>query len=184
MSRSAACAAITVALLAAGSLGLTCGPGPAPPVVETCEPIAPTPRDAGVPTDGVLDSLELGTLDVNGVFYAYVDDKPVSLSFGGQGSTMLVTHLRVRGAAAPACLEQRTTMTAAGGEVIASESAPLPTDAAPDGARVTTSMYLVYDREPGVPVHLHAEAGGLTRDLTVWIDYDPRTFIDAGVDAP
>ena len=75
-------------------------------------------------------------------------------------------------------------MTDAGGEVIASETAPLPTDATADGARVTTSMYLVYDREPGVQVHLHAEAGGLTRDLAVWIDFDPRLLIDAGVDAP
>jgi hypothetical protein len=177
-----ALALAVVAALAAASLGLTCGPGGAPPVTDTCEP--PAPPDAGEPNDGALTSLELGYLGSDGAFVPFVDGGVAYLSFGGQGSSMIVAHLRARGADVPACLAQRTVMETITGETLASEDAGLPTDPTADGARITSAMYLVYDRSSGEQVRLRATAGGLTRTLTVWINFDPSTLIDAGVDAP
>jgi hypothetical protein len=173
-------AAAAVAALALAGLGMTCGPGGPPPAVETCEPPA-TPRDAGLAD---VDSLEIGYLGNDGAFVPFVDGGVARLSFGGQGSSMLVAHLRLRGADVPACLEQRTTMEEPGGAALATESAPLPTRPTADGARVTSSMYLVYDRASGVQVRLRATAAGRTAAALVWIDFDPATLVDAGVDAP
>lgn len=169
-----------VAALAAGSLGVTCGPGGSPPVTETCEP--PAPPDAGVPGDGAFDSLEVGYLGSDGGFVPFVDGGIAQLAFGGQGSSMIVAHLRVRGGAVPACVAQRTVIEQLDGTVIASEDAGLPVDASPDGAWISSAMYLVYDRESGVQVRLRVDAGGLTRSLTVWINYAPIPDVDAGVD--
>ena len=170
-----------VAALAVGGLGATCGP--APPVTETCTPAVPT--DAGDLPDGSLTSVELGYLGTGGDFVPFVDQGVAQLQFGGQGSSMYVTHLRLRGSGIPACLPQKTYLETLDGMVIASEEAGLATDPAGAGAWITGPMYLIYDRSSGVQVRLRTVVFGVERTVVVWVDIpgDVDAGVDAGVDA-
>lgn len=164
-------AAAVVCVLAFASLGLTCGGGGPPPVTPTCEP--------GV--GGSVTSVEIGTL-VGDEFRPFVDGGVADLVFGGQGASMIVAHLRLRGTGLPACVAQRTVLETLDGMTIADERAGLPTDPAGDGVWVTGYMYLVYEWERGVQVRLRATAGGVERSVVVWAGFE--STVDAGVDAP
>ena len=167
-----------VLVLALANLGLTCGGAP-PPVTPTCQsPLG----EGGGPLPGVnVTSLELGGM-ADGVFTPFVDDGIAPLDFGGQGSSMIVTYLRVRGSGIPACLPQATVLEQLAGAAIASESAGLPMDPTDDGAWVSSSMFLIYDHHRGVQVRLRAEVDGRQQAVVVWAGF--RGEIDAGtVDA-
>lgn len=166
-----------VAMLAAGSLGLTCGPGLAP-VSETCTPAVAA--DAGELPGGTLTSVEIGYLDGSGGFLPFVDQSVASLQFGGQGSTMYVAHLRLHGSGVPACVPQKTYLEQLDGTVISSEDAAMATDPAGTGTWITGAMYLVYDRATGVQVRLRTEVLGMQRSVVVWVD--TAGTVDAGVD--
>lgn len=167
---------VAAAVAAVGSLGLTCGPPP--PTSETCE-LPPVRGDAGE-LDGALTSLEIGTLDGDGGFAPFVADSVIDLQFGGQGSSMIVAHLRVRGTDVPACLAQRTVLEYPNGDAIYEEQAPVPLDRAADGSWVSGSLFMIFDREPGAKVRLRAEVGGLSRSVEVWTNF---MAVDAAPDA-
>ncbi len=170
-----------VATAAFGSLGVTCGP--APPSTQTCTPAVPT--DAGDLPDGTLTSVEIGYLGTGGDFVPFPDQGVAQLQFGGQGSSMYVTHLRLRGSGIPACLPQKTYLETLDGMVIASEEAGLATDPAGAGTWITGPMYLIYDRSSGVQVRLRTDVLGMQRSVVVWVDFpgDVDAGVDAGIDA-
>ena len=170
-------ASMVIAVLAIGSLGATCGP--APPTSETCTPTVPA--DAGGLPDGTLTSAELGYLGGPGEFVPFIDQSVAGLQFGGQGASMYVVYLRLRGSGVPACVPQQTYLEELDGTLIASEEAGLSTSAAGAGTWLAGPMYLVYDRASGVQVRLRTEVLGVERSVVVWVNAEGT--IDAGVDA-
>lgn len=167
--------AALVGLLATASLGLTCGPPP--PSSDTC---APTAIDAGSIPDASITSLEIGRME-NGTFIPFVDGGVAPLTIGGQGSTMLVAYLRVRGSGVPACLPQTTRLQGLDGTEWSSEQAPMKTEPAGAGTWVTGAMFLVYFGESQVQVRLKAQVGSRQTEVVVWTD--AVGTVDAGVDA-
>lgn len=160
-----------VCLAAAGSLGMTCGP--APPTPDTCDMPGPVP-------DSAVSSIEIGGV-VDGQFVPFVDGAVVPLVFGGQGSPMIVAHLRVHGAGLPACLPQATRLEQLDGEVIASESGAMATEPAGADARLTGEIFLVYFGESATQVRLRATVGDRSHEVVVWTD--AVGMLDAGLDA-
>ena len=176
--------AIAVALVAFANLAVTCGP--APPHSDTCALSAGT-ADAGL-RDGTVTSLEVGTVDGSGRFAPFVADTVVPLQLGGQGSTMIVAHLRLRGSGIPSCLPQTTQLEYLDGTPIITESAPVPLELGGDGAWTSGALLLVYDREPGAKVRVHTVVDGVETSVALWLDAvgvdaagEP---VDAAVDAP
>lgn len=173
--RASGAVAVVATALALANLAVTCGP--APPSTDTC---TLPPIDAGGERDGTITSIEVGTLDGT-TFTPFVDDGVATLQSGGQGSTMIVAHLRLRGSGIPACLQQKTFVEQLDGTLLISEEAGLPMDADGAGGWVSGAMFLVYDRQPGVQVRIRTQIGAMERAVTVWVDW--RGAVDAGVDA-
>lgn len=157
--------------LAAGNLGMSCGP--APPAPDTCATPGPV-------ADGAVAAVEIGRM-VDGQFAPFVDGGVAPLVIGGQGAPMIVANLRVRGAGLPACLPQTTSLEELGGEVISSEVGAMLTEPAGADTRVTGEMLLVYYGASATQVRLRATVGGRTASVVVWTD--AVGVIDAGVDA-
>ncbi len=167
--------AALVGLLATASAGMTCGPSQ--PSSETCTPIR---MDAGSLPDASITSLELGRVEGD-VFVPFVDGGVAPLTLGGQGSPMIVTHLRLRGSGVPSCLAQTTWLEELDGSVISSEAAAMATEPAEAGAWVTGGMFLVYYGASQHQVRLRAKVGSRETSVVVWTD--AVGVIDAGVDA-
>ncbi|HZS36200.1 MAG TPA: hypothetical protein VFF06_05210 [Polyangia bacterium] len=151
-----------------------------------------TPMQQGICALGStapLDSLEIGT-DAD-PFAPLSDGDTIQSVIGGQGATMVIVRLRVRGAGAPACLAQSTSVLAAdgSGDVLSRNDAALETTLEADGARTTPEL-LLPGRIPraGEGVIITSLAGG--RTVTRALSIDVAGFFDfapepdgAGVDA-
>jgi hypothetical protein len=161
-------------LLAGASLGMTCGPGPQ--VTEMC-----TPAPIGSLPDATITSLEIGTMDGR-AFIPFTDQGVAPLTIGGQGSDMIVTHLRLKGSGVPACLSQRTALEQLDGTEIATEQAAVPTEPDGDGGWVSGSMFMVYFGAPGHQIRFRSKVESVERTVVVWAG--STGTVDAGVDAP
>jgi hypothetical protein len=119
--RRVATAALLVALLA---FNLACpGPPPGPPPVETCE---------GAPADADVSALS-GTAE---------------LTFGAQGSQMVVVEPAWTGAGAPACAIVTARLLDASGLEVAAQTIALATEATSDGRRAVSGLQLIVDDPP------------------------------------
>jgi hypothetical protein len=163
---------LLIVLLAAPSMGVTCGPGGGPPPPDTCD-------TAG--TTGIT-SIEIGA-PASGAFQPYTDDQIVMYQTGGQGSTMLPVRLRFNGSNLPSCVPE-SAMVSYAGNPIASDANPVKTYAESDGTRTTKPIYLVigFGAPPiGSQVIVSATVGSLTATRRLWIDQVGS--IDAGLPA-
>lgn len=163
--------AVAVLVLAAGNLGVSCGPPS--PTPDTCEMPGPV-------SDGAVTSIEIGGL-VDGQFVAFTDGGVAPLVVGGQGATMIVAHLRVRGSGLPTCLPQMTALEQLDGLVVSSENGPMSTTPAGADGVLTGDILLPYYGAPATQVRLRATVGTRTTTVVVWTD--AVGVIDAGVDA-
>lgn len=113
----------------------------APPATDSC-------ATAGA---GTVDSVQVGAAGANDLagqpsaFVALSDGDGVPLIHGNQGANMIGLVYRVFGAAAPACLGQRTQIVDGSGAPITSSTPPLATYAQPDGTRLTRPLWLPAD---------------------------------------
>lgn len=144
-----------VAALALPSLGMTCGPGPAPPPPDEC----------GAPTGAPVAAIALGPERLDGrPFEAWGASDTAYITEGAQGGDMLGVALELAGAEVPACLAQRTEVTMAGERLAAAEVAIHTYDEAGDGTRVTRTLWLVLESgpypAPGSEIDVATEAGG------------------------
>jgi hypothetical protein len=147
---------LLIAALALPSLGMTCGPGPAPP----------PPDDCGSPTDAPVAGLALGPERLVGrPFEAWAASDTAYITHGAQGGDMLGVALELAGPEVPACLAQRTELAMAGEVLAAAEVAIHTYDEQGDGTRVTHTLWLVLDDGAPYPapeseLDLTSEAGG------------------------
>ncbi len=123
-----------------------CGPGFTPPMPDSCT----------VTSGGDVTSFAIGP-GGDGAFVAWNDGDAPSLVTGGQGATMLVMRIAVRGNQPPTCLAQRTVVA---NQV--SDATPRTTYAAPDGSRVTKDMYIVLGGFPFGPLDVSTTVAGTT----------------------
>ena len=178
--RGAWLAPVGAAVLALASTGGVCGGGNVP-TSDTCT----LPAGYVAPQ---LTSLEVGQVGADGQFRPFTDRAVVPLVVGGQGADMIIANLRLRGSGIGGCLEQRTLLEVPGGELIASEGAPLRTRADGAGGFVTGDAFLVYYAAPGALVRVRAEVAGQAAMVDVWADtmqpYDAPPPDGPGTDAP
>lgn len=165
-------AAVAALVLAAGNLGMSCGPPS--PTPDTCDMPGPV-------SDGAITSLEIGGV-VDGRFVPYTDGAVAPLVIGGQGASMIVAHLRVRGSGLPTCLPQQTALEQLDGLVVSSENGAMATTPAGADGVETGDILLPYYGAPATPVRLRATVGDRTLAVVVWTD--AVGVVDAGVDAP
>jgi len=154
---------LAVGALAVASLGGSCGGGSEPLASETCEL-------PGGYTPPVLDRVEIGQVGRDGRFRAFTDREIVPLVTGGQGASMIVANLRLRGTGIGGCVAQRTMLEIPGGTLISSEPAPLRVEPDGAGAWLTGDAYLVYDGAPGQLVRVRAEVAGQTAAVEIWAE--------------
>jgi hypothetical protein len=169
--------AFAVGLLIAGAGGGCFGSCRPSATQETCTPGSTAP----------VAALEIGANE--DPFRSYNDGDTIDSVVGGQGATMVVVRLRVRGPSAPDCLAQSTHLYAAdgSGDVLAQSNASLTATLALDGTR-TTAPLLLPGRipRPGEGLIITTQAGGLTvsRALSIgfsgFFDFAPSA--DASVD--
>jgi hypothetical protein len=137
-----------------------------------------------------VDALELGASE-EAAFTPLADGDPVNVVVGGQGATMIIVRLRVRGAPAPLCLPQSTSVTAPDDplDVLARSDASLATNLESDGSR-STGQLLLPGRypSPGGGIAVTTRAGGqtVTRLLSVGVagfyDFEPAPDGSAAVE--
>jgi hypothetical protein len=117
------------------------------PAFGCAAPPGPTVDSCAAAAGGSIDSLELGAgvppaFGTDPPFMPLADGDGMTLVHGAQGANMLGFVLRVSGAAAPACLQQQTTVTDSAGARVTGSTAPLATYAQPDGTRTTRPLWL------------------------------------------
>ncbi|MDB4965687.1 MAG: hypothetical protein JWN44_1376 [Myxococcales bacterium] len=153
-------------LLLLGALGVAVAgcdsSGVAPPPLDRCD----------VATGGSVDALEIGgasEADLSGTppatFTPLAEGDGVPLLRGNQGAYMVGFVLRVRGAAAPECLDQRTVVSDTAGMRITAASIPLKTYARPDGTRMTAALWMPAEYPATFSVTVDAAGQSLTRHL-------------------
>jgi hypothetical protein len=135
------------------------------------------PPDACAGADGaglMLSSLEIGP-GTNGAFQAWRDGDVVPIVYGGQGGRMITVRVRIRGAALPACLPQKTTVLLAEGTQLGYEPSPLVTYAEADGSRTTKPLYvqLFGSFSSGSALIVRVEAGDQSTSRSLYLDALP-----------
>jgi hypothetical protein len=163
-------APIAALFLAAGNLGMSCGPPP--PTPEICDLPGPV-------ADGAITSVEIGQV-VNGQFTPFTDGAIAPVVYGGQGAPMIVAQLRIRGTGVPACLAQETHLERLDGLDISSLEAGIETTPIGPGVWLGGEMYLVYYGPVANQVRLRAQVEDQSVSVVVWAD--AVGTIDAGVD--
>ena len=132
---------------------------------------APPPDSCLMPSQGSIDSLELGAasyVDLQGGQSAFAplhDGDGMALIQGDQGAYMLGFILRISGASAPSCLGQTTTVTDTGGARITTSTPPLLTYAQTDGTRLTKALWLPADYPANFVVAVDAAGQSLALHL-------------------
>lgn len=150
--------------------------------------VGSTPGECEQPQrNASLDSLEIGAGSEYGfktaldsaAFQPWADGDAAARVTGDQGSSMVVVRLRVRGSAAPACLEQQTTLVSAG-EIVGKNILPVKTEET-TGARVTGDIRLILTGGLGSEAEVTVTAGGLTMTRHLRM-VEVGALRDAGVD--
>lgn len=169
---------VLVAALALPCLGMTCGPGPAPP----------PPDDCSAPADQPVGAVALGPERLVGQpFEPWADSDTVYVTQGAQGGDMIGVAFEIGGGAVPSCLPQRTEVRQ-GGQVLAGEEVPINTyDEAGDGTRTTRTLWLVFDGATpalGSEVDVVSEAGGATASAHLTVVSDRHRLVALAPSAP
>jgi hypothetical protein len=147
---------ILLAALALPCLGMTCGPAPSPP----------EPDDCSAPGDEPVAALAIGPQILDGEeFEPWRESDTATITEGAQGGEMLGVTLALGGDPLPACVRQRTELRQ-DGMVGAVADVPVHTYEAGEGARITSTLWLVFEPgfypPPGSELAVVAEAGGAT----------------------
>jgi hypothetical protein len=151
-----------VIALAATQVGGLCGGGPSVPVPDECS------MGASV---GTVSSVEIGA--AADTFTPVADGDVTPLVIGGQGGSMVVVRVRLRGANVPSCLAQRTIVYAGSGAELAEENEALLTYPETDGSRTTKPLYVrMYGAIPGsgFPVVIRVIVGTIEVTRVLWMD--------------
>lgn len=167
-----------IALLAFPSLGMFCGPAPAPP----------EPDDCSAPGEEPIAALALGPERLEGQgFEAWGESDTAYITYGAQGGQMLGVALELGGAGTPACVAQRSEVRQ-DGRVLVEEDVPLKTYVEQDGARATQTLWLIFDDDTAPPLgselEVTSEAGGMTASAHLTVVGDRHRLISLVPSAP
>lgn len=111
------------------------------------DPGIPEPDVCGQPSNGAIDSIELGEAALDQVFVPWQDGDSVTLAFGPQGGAMLPVRLRVRGTEST-CVDQEITIADPEGTVLLEFDFPMRLYAQDDGSMVSNTNYAIFDLTP------------------------------------
>ena len=147
----------------AALFALACSAGaPSAPPLDRCDSA----------TTGGVDAVEIGVAteaELSGnpppVFTPLAEGDGVPLLQGSQGAYMVGFVYRVSGAAAPACLGQKTVVNDTSGMRITGASVPLKTYPQPDGTRITAALWMPAEYPTTFSVTVDAVDKSLTRHL-------------------
>jgi hypothetical protein len=148
--------------LALTQVGGVCGSGPNIPEPDGCAQGA---------SAGTLSSVEIG--GGTDPFAPLADGDVTPKVLGGQGGSMVVVRLRLRGTDVPSCLAQRTIVYAASGAELDEEGVALLTYPEADGSRTTKALYArMYGAIPdsGQPVVIRVIVGPIEVTRVLWVD--------------
>jgi hypothetical protein len=135
-------------------------------------PSAPPLDSCTAATAGSVDAVEMGAAveaDLSGnppaAFTPLAEGDGVPLMRGNQGAYMVGFVYRVSGAAAPACLGQKTVVSDAAGMRVTGATVPLKTYPQPDGTRITAALWMPAEYPANFSVTVDAADKSLTRHL-------------------
>lgn len=145
---------------------------------------SPSPDSCAPTQAGQIATLEVGPGDftTTQAFVAWQNDDPVHQVSGGQGSMMMGVRLRVTGPGGlPACLPQVTRLLGPDGAELQKLTTSLKTYAAPDGSRVTRTLWVAAYLPNRFRVEV--QAGGLTASRDLRQSWEPALGDAAEQDA-